>query len=141
MTVLDHQEISTIIAALRFYQEYDQGNPDKRSNWIHNIATDGDSTVSLDDCGVSQLVDKLQTNGGNTMTEVEVLKQNSVTEESVTSLTSRKFNAIIKIKDRDLQYIRVSSNDQIDRFHVALTTHEIIDLRDLLSATLKELEQ
>jgi hypothetical protein len=60
MILFEHQEIATIIAALRFYQENGLGFPGNRSNDIHEIATDGGTVTSLDEEGIDELVDKIQ---------------------------------------------------------------------------------
>lgn len=60
MILFEHQEIATIIAALRYYQENNQGFPGARSAMIHEIATDGGTTTSLDEEGIDELVDKMQ---------------------------------------------------------------------------------
>ena len=51
----DAQDRNTILAALRFYQQNGQGEPFNRSDDIHEIATGGDSEVSLDDAGIDDL--------------------------------------------------------------------------------------
>lgn len=51
-------EFATILAALRFYQEEEMGNPDNRSDAIHDIATDND-VISLDDEGIDALCERL----------------------------------------------------------------------------------
>jgi hypothetical protein len=53
------QEFATIIASLRFYQEMGQGEPDKRSDDIHELATDGDNVVSLDAEGIDDLAERI----------------------------------------------------------------------------------
>jgi hypothetical protein len=58
---LDEQQFHTVIAALRFYQEKGQGDPFNRSDWIHNLATNGDEVTSLDDEGIDDLVEYLNT--------------------------------------------------------------------------------
>ena len=56
---LTPQELNTVLAALRFYQEHDQGDPARRSDRIHEIATGCGENVSLDDQGIDDLCDKL----------------------------------------------------------------------------------
>lgn len=53
------QEYATILAALRFYQEYDQGEPSERSDAIHDIATNGDAVISLDNEAIDNLCEKI----------------------------------------------------------------------------------
>jgi hypothetical protein len=48
------------LAALRFYQQEGQGEPDNREDDIHDIATDGDRDISLDDDGIDDLCDRLR---------------------------------------------------------------------------------
>jgi hypothetical protein len=55
------QEFHTIVAALRFYQEKWQGDPGNRSDWIHDLATNGDNTVSLDTIGIDDLTEQINT--------------------------------------------------------------------------------
>jgi hypothetical protein len=55
------QELHTILAALRFYQEHGQGEPANRSDWIHELATNGDDVISLDDAGIDELCERLNT--------------------------------------------------------------------------------
>lgn len=57
------QELSTILAALRYYQEENQGEPDYRSDRIHAVATDDDTETSLDTDGIDELCIKLNTSG------------------------------------------------------------------------------
>lgn len=57
---MNAQDLNTILAALRFYQEEGMGDPDNRSDAIHDIATDGGIEVSLDDAGIDDLCDRLQ---------------------------------------------------------------------------------
>lgn len=56
---LERDELATILAALRFYQAGGQGDPANRSDDIHNIATDLDEEISLDDGGIDRLCYKL----------------------------------------------------------------------------------
>lgn len=55
MVIGDEQARNTILAALRFYQEKGQGDPFNRSEAIHELATNGDEEVSLDDEGIDEL--------------------------------------------------------------------------------------
>lgn len=55
------QKRNTILAALRYYQDNGQGDPAKRSCWIHEIATDGDTEISMDDDGIDELCEELNT--------------------------------------------------------------------------------
>ena len=58
---LTRQEVNTILAALRYYQENGQGDPFKRSDAIHDIATDGDTDISMDDEGIDDLCERINT--------------------------------------------------------------------------------
>lgn len=58
MQTLNPAELATILAALRHYQATGQGDPDNRTDAIHEIATDGDA-VSLDDAGIDALCEHL----------------------------------------------------------------------------------
>ncbi len=61
--IIDHQdnaELHTIIAALRFWQEKGMGDPDNRSDEMHDLATNGGEVFSsLDDEGIDTLVQDL----------------------------------------------------------------------------------
>lgn len=52
---LTRQDLATILAALRFYQENGQGDPKNRSDAIHYIATACDEVISLDADGIDEL--------------------------------------------------------------------------------------
>lgn len=56
---IDPQERNTILAALRYYQKQGMGDPDNREDWIHEIATDGENQISMDDAGIDALCEKV----------------------------------------------------------------------------------
>lgn len=56
---LTQEEHATILAALRYYQERGQGDPNNRSDAIHDIATSGGDITSLDDDGIDDLCELL----------------------------------------------------------------------------------
>lgn len=56
---VDEQQHATLIAALRYYQEQGMGDPNKRSDAIHDIATNCGEVTSLDDRDIDDLVDQL----------------------------------------------------------------------------------
>jgi hypothetical protein len=58
------EELHTVLAALRFYQESGQGEPANRSDWIHELATNCHEVVSLDDDGIDELCERLNTECG-----------------------------------------------------------------------------
>lgn len=58
---VDKQGLNTILAALRFYQANDQGNPNSRSDDIHDIATNGEQDTSLDASGIDILAYMINT--------------------------------------------------------------------------------
>jgi len=60
---LSGQDHATILAALRFYQEKGMGDPANRSEAIHEIATCGDTEISLDADGIDGLCESI--NGGD----------------------------------------------------------------------------
>jgi hypothetical protein len=53
------QAQATILAALRYYQRAGQGEPNNRSDDIHQIATDDGETVSLDAVAIDRLCEDL----------------------------------------------------------------------------------
>jgi glycosyltransferase A (GT-A) superfamily protein (DUF2064 family) len=59
METLDRQELATVLAALRYYQEQGMGEPANRSDAIHEIATDGGEVVSVDADGIDTLCEKI----------------------------------------------------------------------------------
>ena len=52
---LDAQHVATIRAALMFYNDKGQGDPANRSDWVHDLATDGDNQTSMDEQGINEL--------------------------------------------------------------------------------------
>jgi hypothetical protein len=56
---LNDQENNTILAALRFYQQSGMGNPENRSDSIHDIATNLGEDTSLDDAAIDSLCEKI----------------------------------------------------------------------------------
>ena len=56
-----HQEFHTILAALRFYQERGQGEPDKRSVSIEDLATNGGQVTALDTEAIDRLCERINT--------------------------------------------------------------------------------
>lgn len=57
---LDDADHATVLAALRFYQQNGQGNPENRSMRIHELATNGGEVMaSLDDAGIEALCESL----------------------------------------------------------------------------------
>ena len=59
MILFEHQEVNTILAALRYYQQQGMGEPINRSDWIHDIATDGGSETSMNGEGIDDLCEKI----------------------------------------------------------------------------------
>lgn len=56
----DDAELATILAALRFYQQNGMGEPENRSDEIHDIATNnGEVTSSLNDDGIDELCQRI----------------------------------------------------------------------------------
>lgn len=57
---LNHRELSTVLAALRYYQQQGLGDPENRPSEIHDIATDGNTVLSsLDDEDIDRLCERL----------------------------------------------------------------------------------
>ncbi len=59
LRALTGQELGTVLAALRFYQDAGQGEPDSRSDGIQEIATNGGTETSLDSDGIDDLCERL----------------------------------------------------------------------------------
>ena len=55
------QEHATVLAALRFYQARGQDDHTNRTPSIHDIATNGGQVNSLDDQGIENLCEKINT--------------------------------------------------------------------------------
>ena len=53
------EELHTLVAALRAYQECGYGQLSNRPDHIHEIATDGGHCASLDDDGIDELVERI----------------------------------------------------------------------------------
>jgi hypothetical protein len=60
---VDSAELATILAALRYYQQEGCGDPNYRSDAIHEIATDGGNETSLDSDGIDSLCERINTSG------------------------------------------------------------------------------
>jgi|TARA_B100001057_G_C22114326_1_gene668219 hypothetical protein len=58
---VDNAERNTILAALRFYQQQGMGEPFNRSDEIHDIASDCGNDTSLDDAGIDDLCERINT--------------------------------------------------------------------------------
>lgn len=57
---LDDAEHATVMAALRFYQQHDQGEPGSRSDEIHDLATNGGEVMSsLNADGIDELCERI----------------------------------------------------------------------------------
>lgn len=112
MTSLDHSELSTVLAALRFYQSRGLGEPANRPGDIHEIATDGGTVMaSLDDEGIDSLCERLN------VVDCEV---------SVPSSTNGR---LPRLGERELATILASlrhwqSLDQLPAEHLALATND-----------------
>lgn len=59
---INQEQLNTILAALRFYQESGMGEPANRPQHINDIATYGDQDGSLNDEGIDQLCEHLNCN-------------------------------------------------------------------------------
>lgn len=57
--MLTREELATVLAALRHYQNCGYGDPMEREDAIHEIATDGGDLTSLDDVGINELCERL----------------------------------------------------------------------------------
>ena len=55
------QDLNTILAALNVYLEQGMGIPANRSDEIHDIATNGGNETSMDDDGIDNLCERLNT--------------------------------------------------------------------------------
>lgn len=59
VAVLTPEDLATVLAALRYYQQQGQGNPDNRRIEIHEIACGDGELTSLDDDGIDELCERL----------------------------------------------------------------------------------
>ena len=57
--ILTREETATILAALRYYQQKGLGDPENRPLDIHEIASDDDDLISLDEDDIDGLCEKL----------------------------------------------------------------------------------
>jgi hypothetical protein len=53
--IVSEEEFHTILAALRFYQKHDQGDPEQREEWINRLATNDESFNGLDTDEIDEL--------------------------------------------------------------------------------------
>jgi hypothetical protein len=53
------EELNTILAALRFYQERGMGDPFKRPSWLQEIACPNENDTSLTASGIDSLCESL----------------------------------------------------------------------------------
>jgi hypothetical protein len=109
---LTAEELGTILAALRFYQSEGMGDPDMRTDDIHDIATDGDSLTSLDDQGIDALCDKLSA------------EQNNVVEQMADHLELCKSileNVLLKFQDK------MTAGDRASRWQACADADVIIN--------------
>lgn len=63
MYELSGQDLNTVLAAMRYYQMRGLGDPASRPLDIHEIATNGDTEISLDAEGIDELCERLNTGG------------------------------------------------------------------------------
>ena len=112
MPTLDHAELSTTLAALRYYQSRGFGEPANRPGDIHEIATDGGTVMaSLDDEGIDSLCERLN------VVDCEV------------PLSPPANNCLPTLGERELATILASlrlwqSLDQLPAEHLALATND-----------------
>ena len=77
IVVLHDQQLNTVLAALRYYQEQGMGEPANRSEAIHDIATNCNTEISLDAQEIDTLADEI--NIGTTPEKaLAVLKENGL---------------------------------------------------------------
>lgn len=79
---LSGEQHATILAALRFWQEKGMGDPANRSDMLHDIATNGDTVISLDDAGIDELCEGI--NGGALV--MDAAEASSTIDEAVAQL-------------------------------------------------------
>jgi len=57
---LDREELATVLAALRYYQDSGMGDPFNRPDWLHDIAVPDDgSDTSLDAEAIDELCERI----------------------------------------------------------------------------------
>lgn len=112
MTSLDHAELSTVLAALRFYQSRGLGEPANRPGDIHEIATGGGTVMaSLDDDGIDSLCERLN------VVDCEVQPPPSANDR-LRTLGERELATILA----SLRHWQ--SLDQLPAEHLALATND-----------------
>lgn len=57
---LDRQDWATVRAALQHYLDHSLGEPSKRSDEVHDLATDNDRTISLDNDAIDALLQRMK---------------------------------------------------------------------------------
>ena len=95
---LDLQEISTILAALRFWQEEGLADdPEKRSDALHDIATANDACVSMDSAGIDDLCEKVNTLETDALNPavIEALEKSTAELERIGNVYSADHQALI----------------------------------------------
>ncbi len=60
---IEADELATILAALRYWQQEGMGEPDNRSDDLHAIATANDEVISLDETAIGELCERLNCDG------------------------------------------------------------------------------
>ena len=75
MIDLNDSQHATVLAALRYYQANGQGDPLNRRLDIHDIATNGDTVISLDADGIDDLCEQINADGHVADPPVSVAQQ------------------------------------------------------------------
>lgn len=109
-------ELSTILAALRYYQAQGLGEPCNRPEDIHELATCGDECISLDAAGIDSLCEALNC-GGYLSPEVAkayVAALKAITEVEIGAgpeADSEALNTVLGIAGKALGYAGYGDQD------------------------------
>lgn len=86
--VMDATDKATVLAALSVYLRDGQGDPDRRSDEIQELATAGDEVISMDDEGVKGLIERVR----------RVQPQQARVEDELADEPRAYFESVLQIK-------------------------------------------
>lgn len=118
------QEKNTIMAALRYYQENGQGEPENRSDAIHEIATNGDTETSMDAAGIDALCQKLNIAEKH---EIEILFEHG----EISSINNIPQGLTVEIVDRDYKDNFTYCADVVQQINVTIQSSQIQSVEEV----------